>query len=91
MNKNKVLKVLGIAFVAVVLIIYVKFFTSNTDFDKEEVYVQIPTGSTYADVEKIISPYIKNMSSFGFIANRRSYPDNISICYAKKYSCETCI
>jgi UPF0755 protein len=64
-------------FLVVVIVVFVKFFTSNTTFDKAEVYVQVPTGSTYQDVEKIISPFVKNMADFEFIANRRSYPDNI--------------
>lgn len=58
-------------------IIYIKFFTSDTNFEKDELYVQIPTGSNYDDVEIILSPLIKNMSAFEFIAKRRSYPENV--------------
>lgn len=61
----------------VVIVVFVKFFTSNTTFDKEEIYVQIPTGSTYADVKKIILPLIKSKNDFEFIANLRSYPENV--------------
>ena len=77
MNKYKIIKVLGIFFIVFVAIIYIKFFTSDTNFDKDEIYVQIPSGSKYEDVQKIISPFIKNMSDFEFIANRRSYPENV--------------
>ena len=77
MNKNKIIKVLGIVFFVFVAVIYIKFFTSDTNFDNEEMYVQIPTGSNYQDVQKIISPIIKNMSDFEFIAKRRSYPENV--------------
>ena len=77
MNKNKIIKVLGIAILVFVAIIYIKFFTSNTNFDTNELYVQIPTGSNYQDVEKILSPSIKNMSDFEIIAKRRSYPSNV--------------
>jgi UPF0755 protein len=77
LNRNKIIKVLGIVFVVFLVIIYIKFFTSDTNFDKDEIYVQIPTGSKYEDVQKIISPFIKNMSDFEFIANRRSYPENV--------------
>ena len=77
MNKSKIIKVLGIVFLVFVAVIYVKFFTSDTNFDKDEMYVQIPSGSKYQDVEKIISPLIKNMSDFEFIAKRRSYPENV--------------
>lgn len=77
MNKNKIIKVLAIVFIVFVAIIYIKFFTSDTNFDKDELYVEIPTGSNYQDVERIISPFVKNMSDFEFIAKRRSYPENI--------------
>jgi UPF0755 protein len=76
-KRNTILKVLAIVFLLIVIVVFVKFFTSNTNFDKDEIYVQVPTGSTYTDVEKILSPYVKNMSSFEFIANRRSYPENV--------------
>lgn len=77
MNRNKIIKVLGVVFFIFVAIVYIKFFTSDTNFDKEELYVEVPTGSNYQDVEKIISPFIKNMSDFEFIAKRRSYPENV--------------
>ena len=74
MNRNKIIKVLGIVFLVFVAVIYFKFFTSDTNFDKDEMYVEIPTGSNYQDVERILSPLVKNMSDFEFIAKRRSYP-----------------
>ena len=77
MNTNKIIKVLGIVFLVFVVVIYIKFFTSDTKFEKDEMYVEIPTGSKYSDVEKIISPLIKNMSDFEFIAKRRSYTENV--------------
>jgi UPF0755 protein len=77
LNTNKILKVLGIIFLVFVAVIYIKFFTSDTNFDKNEMYVQIPTDSKYEDVKKIISPYIKNMNDFEIIAKLRSYPKNV--------------
>lgn len=77
MNKSKIFKITAAVGVLVVLLVYIKFFTSNTTFDKEEVYVEIPTGSQYDEVQKIISPYVTNMSDFEFIAQLRSYPDNV--------------
>ena len=76
-KRNTIFKVLGLAFLLIIIVVFVKFFTSNTNFEKDEVYVQVPTGSTYADVVKIISPYIKNMNNFEFIAKLRSYPNNV--------------
>jgi len=77
LNKSKIFKITAAVGVLVVLLVYIKFFTSNTTFDKEEVFVEIPTGSQYDEVQKIISPYVKNMSDFEFIAQLRSYPDNV--------------
>lgn len=77
LNRNKVIKILGIVFLVFVVVVYIKFFTSDTKFEKEELYVQVPTGSSYQDVEKILSPLIKNTSNFEFIAKLRSYTDNV--------------
>jgi UPF0755 protein len=52
-------------------------FSKNTKFSENEVYVYVPTGATYQDVKKIISPYIENMNRFEMVANKRSYPDNV--------------
>jgi UPF0755 protein len=76
-KRNTIFKVLAIAFLLIVIVVFVKFFTSNTNFDKDEIYVQVPTGSTYTDVVKIISPYIKNMNDFEVIAKLRSFPNNV--------------
>lgn len=77
MNKSKIFKVLAAVGLIVVLFIYIKFFTANTNFDKAEVYVEIPTDSKYEDVQRILSPYVKNMSDFETIASLRSYPENV--------------
>ena len=76
-KRNTIFKVLGLAFLLIIIVVFVKFFTSNTNFDKDEVYVQVPTGSTYTDVVKIISPYIKNMNDFEVITKLRSFPNNV--------------
>ncbi|MFN3753537.1 endolytic transglycosylase MltG [Flavobacterium sp.] len=77
MNKSKLFKIIAALGLIVVLVVYIKFFTSNTNFDKAEVFVEIPTNSKYEDVLRIISPYVKNMSDFEFIASLRSYPKNV--------------
>jgi UPF0755 protein len=77
LNKSKIFKILAAVGLIVVLVVYVKFFTSNTNFEKEEIYVEIPTDSKYEEVQRIISPFIKNMSDFEIIANLRSYPENV--------------
>lgn len=77
MDKKKIIKVLAVVALVFVAIIYIKFFTSDTNFEKDEMYVEVPTGSTYQDVEKILTPLVKNMGDFEFIAKRRSYPENV--------------
>ena len=78
---NKKLKtILGIGaalFLVVATIVYVKFFSSNTKFSKEELFVEVPTGATYEDVKKIISPYVENMSGFEMMAGLRKYDENV--------------
>lgn len=76
MNRNKIIRVLAAVAILVVIVIYIKFFTSNTQLAKDE-FVEIPTGSTYEDVEKILSPLVKNMDDFEFIAKLRKYPENV--------------
>jgi UPF0755 protein len=76
-NRNTIFKILTVVFLLVVVVVFVKFFTSNTNFDQDEVYVQVPTGCKYQEVEKILSPYVKNISDFEFIAKSRSYPENV--------------
>lgn len=76
-DKKNSFKILGAIAFLVVAVIFVKFFTSNTKFDKDEIYVLVPTGSNYENVQKIISPYLDNMSDFKIIAKLRSYPDHV--------------
>lgn len=77
MNKSKILKSLTAVALIAVAVIYIKFFTSNTNFDTAEIYVEIPTDSKYKDVQSILSPYVKNMSDFEVIARLRSYPEHV--------------
>jgi UPF0755 protein len=77
MQKSKVIKVIIGLFLVAVLAVFFLFFTNNTQLEKEEFFVEIPTGSTYDDAKKILSPYVKSMSSFEIMAKLRSYPDNV--------------
>ena len=77
MQKSKIIKVIIGLFVVAVLAVFFLFFTNNTQLEKEEFFVEIPTGSTYDDAKKIISPYVKRMSSFEIMAKLRSYPDHV--------------
>jgi UPF0755 protein len=57
--------------------VYFNFFLNNTKFSKNELYVEVPTGSNYEDVKKIVSPYISNMNGFELMASLRSYNENV--------------
>ena len=78
---NKKLKtILGIGaglFLIVAIFGYVKFFSNNTTISKDEMYVTIPTGSTYDDVKKIMTPYVGSMSGFDLMASLRKYDSNV--------------
>jgi UPF0755 protein len=77
MQKSKIIKVIIGLFLVAVLAVFFLFFTNNTQLEKEEFFVEIPTGSTYDDAKKILSPYVKSMSSFEIMAKLRSYPNNV--------------
>lgn len=76
-TKGKILKTVGIISIVFLFIGFVKLFTSNTKIESNEIYVHIPTGSTFEDVEKIMTPYLKNKTNFEFMAQLRSYPKNV--------------
>ncbi|TDP61717.1 endolytic transglycosylase MltG [Flavobacterium dankookense] len=77
MQKSKIIKVIIGLFLVAVLAVFFLFFTNNTQLEKEEFFVEIPTGSNYDDAKKLLSPYVKSMSSFEIMAKLRSYPDNV--------------
>ena len=54
-----------------------QIFSANTKFNEKELYVYVPTGSSYEDVKKIIAPYVENMSRFEMVAAKTSYPENV--------------
>lgn len=62
---------------ALAAFVYVKAFLANTTFAENEKYIFIPTGSTYEDVLRIISPEVKNIDAFKFVAEKRGYDENV--------------
>lgn len=78
MNKKKIAIIVSLILIASVAIYgYINIFSNNTKFDKNELYVFVPTGSTYDDVLKIVGPNIKNINKFKFVAEKRSYNQNV--------------
>jgi UPF0755 protein len=69
-----VISTIGIIAIAFV---YINFFASNTTFSKEEVFVEIPTGSSYEAVIEKITPLVDNISGFKTMASLRKYDSNV--------------
>lgn len=53
--------------------LYRKTFVSNTAFEEREVFVTIPTNSTHSDIQKILSPYVKDFEQFDAVFQQVSY------------------
>lgn len=79
MNKKikTLLLLVSIIGIAIFGYIYSQFLTNNTQNSASEFFVNIPTGSNYDDVKKIIAPYVKNINTFETIAKLRKYDKNI--------------
>ena len=81
MNLKKIITIASVILMSGLLIyggiVANQIFSKNTKFSENELYVQIPTGSTYEDVKKIIAPFVENMNRFEMVANKRSYPENV--------------
>lgn len=81
MNLKKIITIASVVIISGLLIyggiLANQIFSKNTKFSESELYVYVPTGSTYEDVKKIIEPFVDNMNRFEMVANKRSYPENI--------------
>lgn len=58
-------------------LIYKDIFSANTAFNEREIAVFIPTNASFADVEKIIEPYIEDMERLRMVADKKAYPENV--------------
>lgn len=77
---SKLKKIIGIGvvlFLVVAVFGYLKLVKSNTAFEENEVYVYIPTNSTYDDAKKIIAPYVENMDGFEWFNGLRGYDKKV--------------
>ena len=81
MNTKKIISIIAVAGIVVASIIgiyvYSKAFTPNTQFSQEEVYVYIPSESTYEQVKEIVAPLVKDFEKFDFVATSRNYSTNV--------------
>ncbi|WP_309597327.1 hypothetical protein [Flavobacterium davisii] len=79
MNKKVFLGV-GLIGLVLAVFVYIKAFTSNTQFSEKEKYVFIPTGATYGDVVKILAKEVEDIENFKLVAEKRSYDQNVFPC-----------
>ncbi len=81
MKAKKIISIISVIVVAVLIVygykLYSDIFGSNTSFEQAKVGINIPTNSNFADVKKIIAPYIKDISKFEMVADKKSYSSNI--------------
>lgn len=81
MNLKKIITIASLVLISGLLIyggiLANQVFSKNTKFSQSEVFVFVPTGSTYEDVKKILEPFVENLNRFEMVANKRSYPENV--------------
>ncbi len=81
MSLKKIITISAVAVISVLLIygfiLISRIFSSNTKFEEKELYVYVPTDANYADVKKILTPYVKNFDDFELVAEKRDYPENV--------------
>ena len=58
-------------------ILYRKIFSSNTKFDQETVFVNIPTNSDYQKVKQILAAFVQDMDKFEMVAEKKQYNSNV--------------
>lgn len=78
MKSKKIIAIVAVVIVSVLIgygyMMYRNIFSGNTKFSEKEVYVNIPTGSDYEAVKKIMTPYVDDMERFNLVAEKKSYP-----------------
>lgn len=79
MKAKKIIAITSVVIVSALIvygyILYRNIFAGNTKFQQKEVYVNIPTGSDYEAVKKIMANYVDNMERFETVAEKKSYPE----------------
>jgi len=57
--------------------VYGAMFKPNTAFEEAQVTINIPTGTNYATMRTLLSPYLDDMDKFDALASRKKYTQNI--------------
>ncbi|MEY2693600.1 MAG: hypothetical protein RIT03_1992, partial [Bacteroidota bacterium] len=53
---------------------YRTIFASNTKFAESEIYVTVPTASSYEQVKTAMAPFVEDLDKFDQVAKKKSYP-----------------
>ncbi|MDI1255008.1 MAG: endolytic transglycosylase MltG [Flavobacterium sp.] len=81
MNIKKIAIIFSLVLVVVASVygymIYRNIFAANTKFDKEELYVYVPTDANFDQVVAIMKPYVKDIERFKMVAEKKSYITNV--------------
>ncbi|MET6990332.1 endolytic transglycosylase MltG [Sediminicola arcticus] len=57
--------------------VYNAVFSPNTKFNNQEAYIFIRTGDDFNNVKEMLTPLVKDMSTFEKVAKRKGYASNI--------------
>ena len=57
--------------------VYSAVFAPNTKFNNEEAYIFVRTEDNFDDVQEMLTPLIKDMSTFKKVAERKGYVSNV--------------
>jgi UPF0755 protein len=81
LNVKKIVAIVSVVVVTGLIIygylLYRDIFSGNTKFKDKELFVEIPTNSTFEDVKTIMAPLLEDMERFGKVADKKSYPQNV--------------
>ncbi|MBU3681569.1 MAG: endolytic transglycosylase MltG [Flavobacterium sp.] len=78
MNTKKIIygisALVVIAVAAYGIYMYRTIFASNTKFAESEIYVTVPTASSYEQVKTAMAPFVEDLDKFDQVAQKKSYP-----------------
>ncbi len=57
--------------------VYNALFSANTSFSEEEIYLNIPTNSTFLDVRELVAPFLDDLNTFEAVAKRKQYTNYV--------------
>ena len=79
MNTKKIIygisALVVIAVAAYGIYLYRTIFASNTKFAENEIYVTVPTASSYEQVKTAVAPFVEDLDKFDQVAQKKSYPN----------------